>query len=387
MHYDLPFFDPVHRQLAHDLTAWSATHLPQDEPADVDTRCRELVRMLGDAGWLRYCVPASSGGALPQLDSRALCIIRETLAYHSGLADFSFAMQGLGSGAITLSGTPEQRTHYLPHVAIGKWLAAFALSEPDAGSDAAALTTTVTRSDNGYQLNGLKTWISNGGIADFYTVFARSEDIPGARGISAFLVPATTPGLHITARIPVIAPHPLATLSFDSCSIPASNLLGELGQGFKIAMQTLNIFRASVAAAALGLARRALDEALHHVRQRRMFGRTLADMQITQVKLADMATAIEASSLLTYQAAWLRDVRSEEATREVAMAKMTATESAQHVIDAAVQLFGALGIQQGQIPERLYREIRALRIYEGATEVQQLIIARSLLSLSREETK
>jgi acyl-CoA dehydrogenase len=288
-------------------------------------------------------------------------------------------MQGLGSGAITLAGTPEQQQRYLPGVAVGKLIAAFALSEPEAGSDAAALTTTATRDDNSYCLNGSKTWISNGGIADFYIVFARNEAVAGPKGISAFIVPADTPGLVIAERINVIAPHPLATLRFEECRVPATNMLGAAGEGFKLAMQTLDIFRASVAAAATGFGRRALDEAVQYVKQRRMFGQTLADMQITQAKLANMATAIEASRLLTYQAAWFHDTGSYGAKREVAMAKMTATESAQKVIDDAVQLFGGRGVQQGQITERLYREIRALRIYEGATEVQQLIIARSLL--------
>ncbi|GAC1363879.1 MAG: acyl-CoA dehydrogenase family protein [Ktedonobacteraceae bacterium] len=377
--YALPFFDPLHRQLAHDLAAWCEENNLADEPEDVDARCRALVAALGKGGWLRYCVPASAGGMLPRIDSRALCILRETLAYHAGLADFAFAMQGLGSGAITLAGTPAQQERYLPNVAAGRSIAAFALSEPEAGSDAAALTTTATRDSADYRLNGAKTWISNGGIADFYTVFARSEDAPGPKGISAFIVPADAPGLHIAERIPVIAPHPLATLQFDGCRVPASNMLGAPGSGFKLAMQTLDIFRTSVAAAALGFARRALDEALRYVQQRQMFGRTLADMQMTQAKLATMATEVEASALLTYQAAWLRDVQEVPATREVAMAKMTATESAQRVIDAAVQLFGGLGVRTGQVPERLYREVRALRIYEGATEVQQLIIARSLL--------
>ncbi len=378
-HYDLPFFDPLHRQLAQDLAAWCNANSLEDESDDVDARCRALVAALGEAGWLRYCVPASAGGMLPRIDSRTLCILRETLAYSAGLADFAFAMQGLGSGAITLAGTREQQERYLPNVAAGKAIAAFALSEPQAGSDAAALTTTATRDGDHYRLNGVKTWISNGGIADFYTVFARSEDIAGPKGISAFIVPADTPGLHIAERIQVIAPHPLATLQFEGCRVPASSMLGDPGTGFKLAMQTLDIFRTSVAAAALGFARRALDEALRHVQQRQMFGRTLADMQMTQAKLATMATEVEASALLTYRAAWLRDVQEVPATREVAMAKMTATESAQQVIDAAVQLFGGLGVRVGEIPERLYREIRALRIYEGATEVQQLIIARSLL--------
>ncbi|MEO7001843.1 MAG: acyl-CoA dehydrogenase, partial [Ktedonobacterales bacterium] len=321
----------------------------------------------------------------PRLDVRSLCIIRETLAYHSGLSDFAFAMQGLGSGAITLTGTLNQREHYLPDVIAGKEIAAFALSEPEAGSDAAALTTAATRDGEGYRLNGVKTWISNGGIADFYTVFARSEDTPGPKGISAFVVPATTPGLTITEHIPMMAPHPLATLRFEECYVSGNALLGVPGQGFSLAMQTLDIFRSSVAAAALGMARRALDEALAHATRRRMFGRTLAEMQLTQAKLADMATAIEAATLLTYQAAWLRDIKRVSATREVAMAKMTATESAQSVIDAAVQMFGGLGVTHGQAVERLYREVRALRIYEGATEVQHLIIARSLLKEGNNE--
>jgi len=381
--YDLPFFDNVHRQLVRDLSRWCGANLArderEDEDVDIDAHCRALVTMLGEAGWLRYCVPANVGGVFPQLDARMLCMIREMLAYHEGLADFAFAMQGLGSGAITLAGTPEQQQRYLPGVAAGRLIAAFALSEPEAGSDAAALTTTATRSDNSYCLNGIKTWISNGGIADFYIVFARSKDVAGPKGISAFIVPADTPGLSIAERITVIAPHPLATLRFEECRVPTTNMLGADGEGFKVAMQTLDIFRASVAAAAMGFARRALDETLQYVRQRRMFGQTLADMQITQAKLANMATAIETSALLTYQAAWLHDVGNHETKREVAMAKMTATESAQRVIDDAVQLFGGRGVQRGQITERLYREIRALRIYEGATEVQQLIIARSLL--------
>jgi acyl-CoA dehydrogenase len=384
MKYDLPFFDDAHRQLARELDAWCKANLANGEDEHVDAACRRLVAALGAAGWLRYCVPAAFGGRWPRLDARALCIIRETLAYHAGLADFAFAMQGLGSGAMTLAGTPEQQERYLPAVATGKWLAAFALSEPEAGSDVAALATTATREGESYVLNGEKTWISNGGIADFYTVFARSENIPGARGITAFVVPADTPGLHIAERLEVIAPHPLATLRFEGCRVPETSVLGVPGGGFKLAMQTLDIFRVSVAAAATGFARRALDESLRHARQRHMFGQTLADMQITQARIANMAAEIEAGALLTYQAAWLRDVQALPATREVALAKMVATENAQQVIDSAVQLFGGLGVQRGSLPERLYREIRALRIYEGATEVQQLIIARSLF---KEEAK
>ncbi len=380
MRYDLPFFDDEHRELAAGLDAWCREHLAEKEEAeDVDSACRELVAALGKAGWLRYCVPGASGGVHATVDARSLCIIRETLAYHAGLADFAFAMQGLGSGALTLAGTPEQRERYLPAVASGALLAAFALSEPDAGSDVAALSTTATRTDQGYRLHGVKTWISNGGIADFYTVFARSGEAPGARGITAFLVPASTPGLRIAERIEVSAPHPLATLSFEECDVPAQAVLGTPGQGFKLAMQTLDLFRVSVAAAATGFARRALAESLRHARQRRMFGQTLADMQITQSKLAEMSAALDAGALLTWRAAWLRDTQATPATREVAQAKMVATENAQRIVDSAVQLFGGLGVKRGSLPERLYREVRALRIYEGATEVQQLIIARSLL--------
>jgi acyl-CoA dehydrogenase len=356
------------------------------------------VRALGEAGWLRYCVPASHGGALPVLESRSLCLLRETLARHDGLADFAFAMQGLGSGPITLAGSDALRARWLPRIARGEAIAAFALSEPDAGSDVAAMATRARRAvgDDGrahWVLDGSKTWISNGGIADFYVTFARTSegDGPdqgarhGARGISAFVVEADAPGLSIAERIDVVAPHPLATLAFDGCRVPESNLLGEVGGGFKLAMSNLDIFRSSVAAAALGFARRALDEGLAHAQGRRMFGGVLADFQLTQAALADMATDIDASMLLTYRAAWLRDTATqrgapgERQTREAAMAKMVATESAQRVIDSAVQLFGGLGVKKGSVVESLYREIRALRIYEGATEVQKLIIGRDLL--------
>lgn len=379
---DLPFFDDDLRRLAADLRAWCADHLPDDEPADVDARCRDLVARLGDAGWLRYGVPAAHGGARPTVDTRALCLIRATLAYHDGLADFAFAMQGLGSGAIALAGTPEQQARYLPAVAAGRLIPAFALSEPDAGSDAAALATTAARDGDDYILDGTKTWISNGGIADLYVVFARSGPEPGGRGVSAFVVPADAPGLTVAERLQVMAPHPLATLRFTGCRVPASQLLGAPGTGFKLAMQTLDGFRASVAAAAVGFARRALDETVRHVRQRRMFGQTLADLQLTQGRIATMAAAVESSALLTAHAAWRRAVGGVPATREVALAKMHATEAAQQVVDGAVQLFGARGVQRGAIVERLYRAVRALRIYEGATEVQQVIIARSYIKES-----
>ncbi len=375
-----PFLEPRHRELALALDAWAAEHIEQDHGADVDATCRALVAQLGDAGWLRYAVGgAAFGGAGEAIDTRAICLIRETLARHSGLADFAFAMQGLGSGAITLFGSEANRAQYLPKVARGEAIAAFALSEPDAGSDVAALQCAARLDGDVYVLDGEKTWISNGGIADMYVVFARTGELPGSRGISAFIVDAGLPGFEIAERIDTIAPHPLARLRFTNCRVPVANRLGAAGQGFKVAMATLDIFRTSVAAAALGFARRALDEALGRAASRKMFGKTLADFQLTQAKLAQMATGIDAAALLTYRAAWQRD-QGEKVTREAAMAKLTATETAQQVIDAALQMFGGLGVVSGQPVERLYREIRALRIYEGATEVQQLIIARELLA-------
>ncbi|ULX54493.1 acyl-CoA dehydrogenase [Cupriavidus taiwanensis] len=378
---DLPLFDDAHRALERELDAWCGHHLRVDH-SDTDAACRALVRQLGEAGWLRYCVPAAHGGALPALDSRSLCLLRETLARHDGLADFAFAMQGLGSGAISLAGSDPLRARYLPRVARGEAIAAFALSEPEAGSDVAAMQCSARLSEDGshYVIDGAKTWISNGGIADFYCVFVRTGEAPGARGISAFVVDADTPGLTIAERIDVIAPHPLATLRFDNCRVPVGNRLGGAGQGFKVAMMTLDIFRASVAAAALGFGRAALDDALARACERPMFGGVLADLQLTQAAIGDMATAIDAAALLTYRAAWLRDVRKERTTREAAMAKMVATENAQQVIDRAVQMFGGLGVKVGTRVESLYREIRSLRIYEGATEVQKLIIARETLA-------
>ncbi len=376
---DWPFFDDRHRTLARALDAWSLAHIPQSHGTDVDDQCRALVRDLGNAGWLRHAVAGTRhGGAAEAIDTRAACLIRETLARHSGLADFAFAMQGLGSGAISLHGNDVQRARYLPRVASGEAIAAFALSEPDAGSDVAALQCSARHDGNHYVLNGEKTWISNGGIADFYVVFARTGEAPGSRGISAFIVDAATPGFEVAERIRVIAPHPLARLRFTNCRVAAGQRLAAPGHGFKVAMRTLDVFRTSVAAAALGFARRALDEALHRATTRRMFNQTLADFQLTQAGLARMATAIDSAALLTYRAAWMRD-QGHSVTREAAMAKMTATENAQRVIDAAVQMWGGLGVVSEQPVERLYREIRALRIYEGATEVQQLIIARELL--------
>lgn len=379
-----PFLDDGHRELASRLDVWCREHLTDLDEQSPDQACRALVAKLGAAGWLRYCVPAGPGGgwggALPALDSRSLCIVRETLAGHHALADFSFAMQGLGSGAISLAGSDAQKRSYLPAVASGGKIAAFALSEPDAGSDVAALSCAAEKNADHYVLNGQKTWISNGGIADFYCVFARTDAGAGARGITAFIVDADTPGLEISETIDVISPHPLATLRFDRCRIHQSQLLGQLNQGFKLAMQTLDVFRTSVAAAAVGFARKALAEGLKHAAQRPMFGGTLADLQLTQAAFGDAATEIDQGALLTYRAAWVRDVQKRPPTIETAMAKMAATESAQRVIDRMQQMFGGLGVKRNHPLERLYRDIRALRIYEGATEVQKLIISKGLLA-------
>lgn len=379
-----PFFEARHRVLGLNIDAWASKHIDSRHPPDVDAACRTLVRQFGDAGWLSYAIGGTRyGGASDQIDTRAVCIIRETLARYSGLADFSFGMQGLGSGAITLYGTDAQKEGYLARVANGTAVAAFALSEADAGSDAGALQCEAMRDGDHYVLRGEKMWVSNGGIADFYVVFARTGEAPGAKGITAFLVDADTPGLSIGERIDVIAPHPLARMTFSDCRIPATQRLGEAGRGFAVAMTTLDIFRTSVAAAALGLARRAYHEAMQCATSRRMFGSTLGDLQLTQAKLAMMATDIDAALLLTYRAAWLRDL-GQRVTVEAAMAKMVATETAQRVIDDAVQILGGRGVVSDEPVERLYREIRPLRIYEGATEVQQLIIARGILKAFHE---
>lgn len=374
-----PFFEPHHARLTQSLDAWARQNIAHAHGPDVDAECRKLVKALGEAGWLRHAVAGTAyGGAGEQIDTRAICLIRETLARHSGLADFAFAMQGLGSGAISLAGSEEQKKRYLSLVARGDAISAFALSEPDAGSDVAAMACEARLEGDHYVINGEKTWISNGGIADFYVVFVRTGEAAGSRGLSALIVEAGTPGFEIAERINVIAPHPLARLKFSNCRVPAAHLVGAAGEGFKVAMRTLDVFRTSVAAASLGFARRAMDEALQRATSRKMFGGVLADFQLTQAKLAQMATQIDSAALLTYRAAWLRD-QGENVTREAAMAKMTATENAQQVIDAAVQIWGGLGVVSEQPVERLYREIRALRIYEGATEVQQLIIGRDLI--------
>jgi acyl-CoA dehydrogenase len=383
-HLAWPFFDEAHRVFKTQLQEWTTKQFADqhghDESRDaIDRECVSLVKALGQGGWLKPAIAGKAhGGASEVIDTRTICLLREELAWHHGLADFAFAMQGLGSGAISLKGTPEQQAAYLPRVAKGDALAAFALSEPDAGSDVAAMQCSALATADGYRLNGLKTWISNGGIADFYVVFARTGEAPGARGISAFIVEADSPGLEIAERIDVIAPHPLATLHFNNVLVPHAKRIGAAGEGFKVAMATLDVFRTSVAAASLGFARRALDESIVWAKQRKMFGGTLADFQITQTKLAQMATLLDAATLLTYRAAWLRD-QGQRITQEAAMAKMTATENAQQIIDMAVQMHGGMGVKKGCIVESLYREIRALRIYEGATEVQQLIIGRDLL--------
>ena len=379
---DWPFLDDGHRTLAADLEAWCVANLADTHGSDTDAECRRLVRALGDGGWLRYCVPAAWGGVHETLDIRSLALIRETLARYSGLADFAFAMQGLGSGTISLFGTEAQKRAYLPAVAHGEKIAAFALTEPGSGSDVAAMETRADRTDDGWRVNGAKTYISNGGIADYYVLFARTGEAPGAKGVSAFIVDADTAGLRVTERIEVIAPHPLATLEFTDMALAADALLGESGRGFAAAMATLDIFRTTVGAAALGFARRALDEATARARTRRLGEGTLADNPITQSKLAEMVLDIDSSALLIYRAGWLRDVRGQRNTREAALAKLHATDSAQQVIDKAVQIFGGMGVTVGAPVEALYREVRALRIYEGASEVQKIVIARQHLAQS-----
>lgn len=379
-----PFFDESHRQLSRELEAWAEAHLAgqSHDHSDVDAQCRQLVSQLGNAGFLCNAVPAGYGGNTEALDVRRLCVTRETLARYSGLADFAFAMQGLGSGSLSMFGSSELKEHYLPRVASGEYIAAFALSEPNAGSDVAAMATSARLDGDEYVLNGCKTWISNGGIADFYTVFARTSDEGGSKGISCFVVDADTAGFSVAQRIEVIAPHPLARLEFKDCRIPKSRLVGVEGKGFGIAMATLDVFRSTVGAAALGFARRALDEATSHSKRREMFGGHLAGLQMTQSALGEMALEIDASALLVYRAAWKKDSGAERITREAAMAKLYATESAQKIIDTAVQLHGGLGVMSGNIVESLYREIRALRIYEGASEVQKVIIGSLQLQAS-----
>jgi len=386
-----PFFDGGHRDFAREVERWAAEALPplltgaEDSSEAVYACVSRLVVELGKAGLLRVCVPRAYGGVRENLDVRSLCLAREILGRASGLADFALAMQGLGSVPITLYGREEQKHAVLPRVVAGSAIAAFALSEPDAGSDVAAIATTATREGDSWRLDGIKTWISNGGLASYYIIFARSGEAPGAKGLSAFIVDADTPGLDASERIEVIAPHPLGTLRLTGCRVPAERLLGRPGEGFKIAMATLDAFRSTVGAAALGFARRAMDEATARALKRRMFGRALSEFQLTQSKLGEMAMSIDAAALLVYRAAWTKDIVGGRVTREASMAKLFATESAQQVIDAAVQIFGGLGVVRGMAVERLYREIRALRIYEGASEVLKLIIGPEALEAAAEQ--
>ena len=373
-----PFFEERHRVLAAALESWAAQHCEHVDHRDVDAACRGLVQKLGRDGWLKYTAPGDDPAE--KIDVRSLALIRETLARNSGLADFAFAMQGLGAGPISLFGTTAQRRQWLPKTRAGVAIAAFALSEPASGSDVANISTTARRNGNGYVLDGEKTWISNGGIADLYVVFARTGEAAGAKGLSAFIVQGSNPGLSVAERIEVIAPHPLARLSFKNCEVGADDLIGAAGDGFKIAMATLDVFRTTVGAAAVGFARRALAETLKRSASRELFGASLSELQMVQGHIADMAVEIDAAALLVYRAAWVKDMGAARVTREAAMAKLYATESAQRVIDAAVQIHGGDGVRVGHPVEALYREIRALRIYEGASDVQKIVIARSLLS-------
>ncbi len=375
--FDLPFFEDSHRAFAVELRAWAGSQAEEGGDRDVDTLCREYVRALGADGWLRFAVPEESRGIRQRLDVRSLCIARETLASFSGLLDFAFAMQGLGAGPISLFGSTELRQRYLPRVAKGEAISAFAISESLAGSDISAMKTTARRDGNGYVIDGQKTWISNGGIADFYVVFCRLAQ--SEKDFIALVVEPSDKGFSVVERIDTIAPHPLAAIAFDNCRVSEDRVVGEPGRGLRVALGTLDVFRTTVGAAALGFARRALSETLRHVTDREMFGGKLSDLQLTQAAVADMATEIDASALLVYRSAWMRDNGTERVTREAAMAKMYSTEAAQRVIDRAVQLLGGRGVVSGNPVERLYREIRSLRIYEGATEVQKLVIAGQVL--------
>lgn len=377
-----PFFDDNHRSLARDLEKWAGRHIGHID-GDAYDMSRKLVALLGEGGWLNYAVPpAGDGAAGAAPDVRSLCIIRETLARHASLADFAFAMQGLGTVPISLFGSDEQRKTYLPPAARGASIAAFALSETDAGSDVGAIATTARKDGSNYILDGAKTWISNAGIADFYLVFARTGEAPGTKGLSAFVVSADTAGFDVSEQIDCISPHPLGSLTLANCTVPASQMVGSPGDGFKIAMATLDVFRPSVGAAALGFARRALQEATARARSRNVFNKPLAEFQMTKQKLAEMSVDVDASALLVYRAAWAKDSGALRTTREAAAAKMYATEAAQRVIDHAVQIFGGLGVVSGETVERLYRDIRPLRIYEGTTEIQKLVIAREILETS-----
>ena len=376
-----PFFDDSHRQLAEELKAWSDQHLAPlcaDHEADPLSSAKKFVELFGKAGWLKNSV-AGITGAKDRLDVRTLCLCREILAQYSGLAEFSFAMQGLGSGPISLLGSDHLKEKYLPKVTSGEFIAALAMSEAEAGSDVASISTTANLDGDEYVISGEKAWISNAGIADFYIVLARTGEAPGARGLSTFVVDTQTIGFSVTEQVDVIAPHPLGNIKFDNCRIPKENLIGNSGEGFKVVMSTLDVFRSTVGAAALGFARRALSEAVIRANSRKLFGKSLAEQQITQDRIADMATEVDASALLVYRAAWQKDNGAPRVTREASMAKLYSTEAAQRIIDKAVQLFGGVGVTSGSIVEQLYRDIRPLRIYEGASEIQKIVIAREVL--------
>jgi len=378
---DWPFFDKTHREFAADLTTWAKKEIAPHENDDhrtndaLDNSFKNIIKKLGEAGWLKYTIPAAYGGALEHFDVRHIALARSILGYHTGIADFAFAMQGLGSGSITLFGSKELKEKYLPDVGTGNRTAAFAISEPECGSDVASMSTEAKLNGNHYVINGVKTWISNAGIADQYVLFARTGDAPGAKGLSAFVIDADNPGLKITERINVIAPHPLGTVTLTDCRVPTSSMLGESGSGFKVAMTTLDIFRTTVGGAALGFARRAMDEAIARAKSREAFGKKISEFQIIQSKIGDMAVKIDAAALLVFRSAWVKDIQQIRVTRESSMAKLYATESAQEVIDEAVQIFGGMGVVSEMTVERLYREIRALRIYEGTSEIQKLVIA------------
>jgi len=378
---DWPFFDDRHRKFATNLSEWAVKEIAPLENDDhhtneaLDSSFKKIIKKLGEAGWLKYTIPKAYGGALENFDVRHIALARSILGYHTGLADFAFAMQGLGSGSITLFGSEDLKEKYLPDVGLGYRTAAFAISEPECGSDVAAMSTSAKLDDNHYVINGVKTWISNAGIADQYVLFARTDDAPGSKGLSAFVIDADNPGLEVTERINVIAPHPLGTLTLKNCRVPTSNLLGRSGEGFKVAMTTLDIFRTTVGGAALGFARRAMDEAIARAKSREAFGQKISEFQIIQSKIGEMAVKIDAAALLVFRSAWVKDIQEIRVTRESSMAKLYATESAQEVIDEAVQIFGGMGVVSGMAVERLYREIRALRIYEGTSEIQKLVIA------------
>lgn len=374
---DWPFFDARHRQLVDELDSWSRHNLGQIDHVNVDTSCRNLVKSLGDGGWLQHsCIDPQDLNS--KIDVRSLCLIRETLARHDGLADFAFAMQGLGTGALSLFGTPEQKSFWLTETRKGHAISAFALTEPQSGSDVANISMTAQKDGDTYVLNGEKTWISNGGIADLYCLFARSGEAKGAKGLSAFIVTPDIVGFEIAERLETISPHPLARLKLEDCRVPASSMIGEQGTGFRIAMSVLDVFRSTVAAAALGFARRALDESIARIKSRNLFGSPMGDLQMVQGHLADMALDVDASALLVYRAAWLKDTGAGRISREASMAKLFATDHAQKVIDNAVQIHGGDGVKKGHIVARLYKDIRALRIYEGASDVQKIIIAKHL---------